>query len=235
MVVWLKVPFAEKDEAKALGARWSPAHKKWYVKDGADAVPFARWHDPDADPQAVPEAPSRAPRRAASAAPAVQAASAAVPDGGALIFCDGACRGNPGGPGGWGALIRMPDGAVEVFGGAPDTTNNRMELTAAIESLRWIPEPCEVVVYTDSQYVVNGMTQWRHGWVRKNWKDVKNVELWKTLIAQADRHRATFRWVRGHAGHDGNERADALANEGLEHARRTGRDEVVVRVLDRGR
>ncbi|WP_246013153.1 ribonuclease HI [Pigmentiphaga humi] len=149
-----------------------------------------------------------------------------------MVYCDGACRGNPGGPGGWGAWIRTPSSSVEIFGGSPDTTNNRMELTAAIEALRWLPVSCEVVVHTDSQYVVNGMMQWRHGWVRKNWKDVKNVELWKTLIAEAERHRATFRWVRGHNGHSGNERADALANEGLEHARRTGASEAVVRILD---
>ncbi|MBX6318399.1 MAG: ribonuclease HI [Pigmentiphaga sp.] len=214
MVVWLKVPYAEKDEAKALGARWSPAQKKWYVKDAADLTPFQRWLDVDAPASAV-------------AAPVDEA----PPANGAVIFCDGACRGNPGGPGGWGALIRTPDGTVEIFGGSPDTTNNRMELTAAAEALRWLPQPCDVVVYTDSQYVVNGMNQWRHGWVRKNWKDVKNVELWKTLIAEADRHRATFKWVRGHNGHVGNERADALANEGLDHAQRTGKSEAVVRVV----
>ncbi|WP_413816432.1 ribonuclease HI [Pigmentiphaga sp.] len=154
-----------------------------------------------------------------------------MPEGGAIVYCDGACRGNPGGPGGWGALIRTASSTVEIFGGSPDTTNNRMELTAATEALRWLPQACEVVVYTDSQYVVNGMTQWRHGWVRKNWKDVKNVELWKALIAEADRHRATFKWVRGHNGHRGNERADALANEGLDYAKRTGRGEVVVRIV----
>ncbi|WP_345250595.1 ribonuclease HI [Pigmentiphaga soli] len=152
-----------------------------------------------------------------------------MPASGHIVFCDGACRGNPGGPGGWGAVVRTPAGETELFGGAPDTTNNRMELTAAIEALRWLAEPAEVAVFTDSQYVVKGMNEWRHGWVRKNWKDVKNVELWQALIAEAQRHRATFRWVRGHAGHDGNERADALANEGLEHARRTGSVQGVVR------
>ncbi len=216
MIVWLKVPFAEKDEAKALGARWSPAQKKWYVKDASDLAPFQRWVDSSAPAPA-----------GASPAPAADD----VPASGVAIYCDGACRGNPGGPGGWGAWIRTPDVTVEVFGGAPDTTNNRMELTAAIEALRWIPEQAEVTVFTDSQYVVKGMMEWRHGWVRKNWKDVKNVDLWKALIDEAQRHRTTFKWVRGHNGHDGNERADALANEGLEHAQKTKTLDRVVRTL----
>lgn len=207
MIVWLNVPFAEKDQAKALGARWNPARKKWYVKDLADLSPFEAWVDVHAADTAATEA----------AAPTME-----VPVSGILVYCDGACRGNPGGPGGWGAWIQTPTRAVEIYGGAPDTTNNRMELTAAIEALRWIVEPSDVTVFTDSQYVVKGMTEWRHGWVKKNWKDVKNVELWKALIDAAQRHKAVFKWVRGHNGHVGNERADALANEGLEHAVKTG-------------
>jgi ribonuclease HI len=214
MIVWLKVPFAEKDQAKALGARWNPAQKKWYVKDVADLSPFEAWMTEQ--PATVPDAPPP---------------STDAPASGVAIYCDGACRGNPGGPGGWGAWIQTPDKAVEIYGGAPDTTNNRMELTAAIEALRWVVEPTDIVVYTDSQYVVKGMTEWRHGWVKKNWKDVKNPELWKTLIDAAQRHKVSFRWVRGHNGHAGNERADALANEGLEHARRTGAITGVIREL----
>jgi ribonuclease HI len=234
MTVWLKVPFAEKDEAKALGARWSPVQKKWYVKEGADTEPFSRWLDPDA--VVSDESPSTARKTSATGAAGLATRNNGEPDApisGTAVYCDGACRGNPGGPGGWGAFIKTATEEVEVFGGAPDTTNNRMELTAAIEGLRWIPESCDVTVLTDSQYVVKGMTEWRHGWVRKNWKDVKNVELWKTLIDEAQRHRAVFKWVRGHAGHSGNERADALANEGLEHAQRTQTVQGVVRRVDK--
>ncbi|MFA7679709.1 MAG: ribonuclease HI [Pigmentiphaga sp.] len=134
------------------------------------------------------------------------------------MYCDGACRGNPGGPGGWGAWIQQADQAWELIGGSADTTNNRMELMAAIEALRSLDEAQTVTVFTDSQYLVKGMNEWHHGWIRKNWKDVKNVELWKALIEEAGRHRTTFVWVRGHNGHPGNERADRLANEGLELA-----------------
>lgn len=214
MIVWLNVPFAEKDQAKALGARWNPVKKKWYVKDATDLSPFSAWVDVNAVKNTVESE-----------------TIAATPVSGIAVYCDGACRGNPGGPGGWGAWIQSPTRAVEIFGGAPDTTNNRMELTAAIEALRWIAEPAQVTVFTDSQYVVKGMTEWRFGWVKKNWKDVKNVELWKALIEASARHETVFRWVRGHNGHTGNERADALANEGLEHAQKTGEPLGVVREL----
>lgn len=208
MMVWLNVPFSEKDEAKKLGARWNPARKKWYVNNPASLEPFARWQ---------PET-STAPASSAAPSAPLTAHSDTPPAGETYIYCDGACRGNPGGPGGWGAWIQTPEQNWELIGGNADTTNNRMELMAAIEALRALEDDQTVTVFTDSQYLVKGMNEWRHGWIRKNWKDVKNVELWKDLIAAAARHRSRFVWVRGHNGHAGNERADRLANEGLELA-----------------
>lgn len=142
------------------------------------------------------------------------------------IFSDGACKGNPG-PGGWGALLRFRPVAgglpreKELFGGAPATTNNRMELTAAIRALEALKRPCRVVLHTDSKYVLQGMTEWIAGWKKRGWTNsarqpVKNVDLWKELDAVAARHAIDWRWVRGHAGHADNERADALANRGVE-------------------
>ena len=136
------------------------------------------------------------------------------------IFTDGACKGNPG-PGGWGALLRYGDKERELFGGEHDTTNNRMELRAAIEALRALSRPCEVVLTTDSEYVRNGITSWLEGWKAKNWKTaarkpVKNVDLWQALDEQNQRHNVEWRWVKGHSGHPGNERADALANRGID-------------------
>jgi len=136
------------------------------------------------------------------------------------IWTDGACKGNPG-PGGWGALLRSGDKERELFGGAASTTNNRMELTAVIEALAALKRPCDVVVHTDSQYVKLGITQWLEQWERRGWKTadrkpVKNVELWQRLDQQVRRHRVQWRWVRGHSGDPGNERADALANRGVE-------------------
>jgi ribonuclease HI len=138
-------------------------------------------------------------------------------------FTDGACKGNPG-PGGWGVLLRCEtlQGSAEreLFGGEPLTTNNRMELTAAIQALSALTRPCDVTVYTDSQYVMNGITQWLVAWKARGWKtadkkEVKNIDLWQALDAAVDRHRVQWRWVRGHAGHPENERADALANQGV--------------------
>ena len=136
------------------------------------------------------------------------------------IFTDGACRGNPG-PGGWGALLRYAGKEKKLHGGTPDTTNNRMELTAAIEALAVLKEPCEVVLTTDSQYVRMGITQWLQGWKAKGWRTaskqpVKNVDLWQALDEQAQRHRIEWRWVKGHSGHRENEIADALANLGID-------------------
>jgi len=136
------------------------------------------------------------------------------------VFTDDACKGNPG-PGGWGALLVVGDKKKELFGGEPNTTNNRMELTAIIEALSVLNRPCEVVLHTDSQYVLKGITEWIEGWKARGWKTaaktpVKNVDLWLTLDAEQARHHIEWRWVRGHSGHAGNERADALANLGVE-------------------
>lgn len=142
------------------------------------------------------------------------------------IWTDGACKGNPG-PGGWGALLRFGTHERELFGGAPATTNNQMELTAVIEALRALTRPCAVTLHVDSQYVMNGITRWLAGWKRNGWrtadkKPVKNKELWMDLDAQVSRHTVRWVWVRGHAGDPGNERADALANRGVAAVRGTG-------------
>ncbi len=136
------------------------------------------------------------------------------------IYTDGACKGNPG-PGGWGALLVAGEAKKEMFGGERDTTNNRMELTAVIEALSALTRPCEVVLYTDSQYVQKGISEWIHGWKARGWKTaarapVKNVDLWQALDAAQARHRIHWRWVKGHAGHAGNECADELANRGVQ-------------------
>jgi ribonuclease HI len=131
------------------------------------------------------------------------------------IFTDGACKGNPG-PGGWGAVIRSGPHEKEISGGEPLTTNNRMELLAAIRALEALKRPCEVALYTDSIYVRDGITKWIHGWRRNGWKTadrkpVKNAELWQELLDAAAPHKVDWRWVKGHAGHPENERADSLA------------------------
>ncbi|WP_319411166.1 ribonuclease HI [uncultured Cohaesibacter sp.] len=135
------------------------------------------------------------------------------------IYTDGACSGNPG-PGGWGALLTMGDHEKELCGGEGNTTNNRMELTAAIEALNALTRACEVDLYTDSQYVKGGITGWIYGWKKNGWKTsakkpVKNVELWQALDEALRRHKVEWHWVKGHAGHDGNERADELARRGM--------------------
>lgn len=137
-----------------------------------------------------------------------------------LLFTDGACRGNPG-PGGWGALIRYGEHEKEIFGGELDTTNNRMELTAAIKALQALTRPCQVILTTDSQYVRQGILSWMAGWKRNGWKTsakkpVKNQDLWVELDKQQQIHQIDWRWVKGHAGHEGNERADDLANQGVD-------------------
>ncbi len=136
-----------------------------------------------------------------------------------IIYADGACKGNPG-PGGWGAWIRMGDHSKELCGGEPITTNNRMELTAAIRALQALKRTCDVRIYTDSVYVQKGMTEWIDGWKKRGWrtadkKPVKNDDLWQELDAIASQHKVEWRWVKGHAGGPGNERADALANQGV--------------------
>ena len=131
------------------------------------------------------------------------------------IFTDGACKGNPG-PGGWGAILRSNGKERELSGGESPTTNNRMELMAAIEALNALKKPCRVQLWTDSNYVRDGITKWIHGWRRNGWKTadrkpVKNAELWQSLLDAAEPHRIEWHWVKGHAGHPENERADALA------------------------
>ena len=135
------------------------------------------------------------------------------------IFTDGACRGNPG-PGGWGAVLRYGGHERLLSGASDDTTNNRMELTAAIEALEALRRPCRVRLATDSTYVKNGITQWLAGWKRRGWKTadrrpVKNVDLWRRLERAGSRHEVDWVWVRGHAGHEGNEKADALARSAV--------------------
>ena len=136
-----------------------------------------------------------------------------------VIYTDGACSGNPG-PGGWGARIEGPDGANELTGGEAATTNNRMELTAAIEALKALPEGSAVQLWTDSTYVKDGITSWIDNWKKRGWKTaakkpVKNVDLWQALDAENARHQIDWQWVKGHAGHAGNERADELARTGM--------------------
>jgi ribonuclease HI len=143
-----------------------------------------------------------------------------MPDHAVEIYADGACKGNPG-PGGWGALLTANGKTREVFGGEPATTNNRMELMAVISALETLKRPCSVTLYTDSQYVQKGISEWIHAWKRRGWKTadrkpVKNEDLWRRLDAAAHPHRIDWRWVRGHAGNAGNERADELANLGIE-------------------
>lgn len=137
-----------------------------------------------------------------------------------VIHTDGACRGNPG-PGGWGALLGYADRERELHGGEMLTTNNRMELTAAIRALAALREPCSVELYTDSEYVRRGITEWLANWKRRGWrtadkKPVKNADLWEMLDREAARHRISWHWVKGHSGHSGNDRADQLANRGID-------------------
>ncbi|MDR6125783.1 ribonuclease HI [Sphingomonas sp. SORGH_AS802] len=142
------------------------------------------------------------------------------------IATDGACKGNPG-PGGWGAIIRSGTHEKELSGGEPLTTNNRMELMAAIEALNALTRPCKVTLSTDSRYVMDGLTKWIKGWLRNGWKTadkkpVKNAELWQALLKAAEPHQIEWKWVKGHAGHPDNERADTLASDAALVAGRRG-------------
>ena len=137
-----------------------------------------------------------------------------------IIYTDGACRGNPG-PGGWGALLRFDSVEKEIFGGQANTTNNQMELSAAIEGLSILTEPCNVELFTDSKYVMDGITQWIQNWKKNNWrtaakKEVKNKELWQKLDQLIAQHQVQWHWVKGHSGDAGNEAADLLANKGID-------------------
>ena len=137
-----------------------------------------------------------------------------------IIYTDGACRGNPG-PGGWGVLIKYGEVSKEFYGGEVSTTNNRMELTAAIEALKKITEPCNIIINTDSKYVLQGIEEWIHNWKKRGWKGsnkkpVKNVDLWKELDELRDEHNIKWNWVKGHSGDPGNETADMLANRGID-------------------
>jgi len=146
-----------------------------------------------------------------------------------IIYTDGACKGNPG-PGGWGVLLRSEAAVKELYGGEAQTTNNRMELTAVIQALQALKRPCRVTLWLDSEYVRKGITEWLPGWKAKGWKTaarqpVKNVDLWQQLdaLVQQGGHAIDWRWVKGHAGDPGNERADALANLGVAQARAAAR------------
>ena len=137
-----------------------------------------------------------------------------------IIYTDGACRGNPG-PGGWGVLIKYGELSKQLYGGDISTTNNKMELTAAIMALKEIKEPCEIILYTDSKYVLQGIEEWIHNWKKRGWrsankKPVKNIELWKELDELRDEHNIKWNWVKGHSGDPGNETADMLANRGID-------------------
>ena len=137
-----------------------------------------------------------------------------------LIYTDGACSGNPG-PGGWGAVLISGEHERELCGGEPATTNNRMELMAAIQALEALNKPCKVELHTDSQYVMKGISEWIHGWKKRGWltadkKPVKNDDLWRRLDQARLRHQVDWRWVKGHAGHELNEHADALARQGMQ-------------------
>lgn len=146
-----------------------------------------------------------------------------------IAYTDGACRGNPG-PGGWGVLLECNGRKKELFGGEMHTTNNRMELTAAIQALESLTKPCAVCVVTDSIYVSKGISEWLPNWIRRGWKTasrepVKNADLWQQLVLAKEKHAIEWQWVKGHAGHPGNERADHLANQGIDQilfARNTG-------------
>ena len=136
------------------------------------------------------------------------------------IFTDGACKGNPG-PGGWGAILRMGRHEKELYGGEAETTNNRMEMTAVIKALDALIEPCRVELYSDSKYVIDGITKWVHGWRKRGWvnaskKPVKNADLWHDLIEAVARHEIDWHWVKGHNGHPENERVDQLASDEAE-------------------
>lgn len=182
-------------------------------------VPTALFGDVPSTPTARTGAHGPAPVGTVVAATAVGVEALTLVE----MWTDGACKGNPG-PGGWGAWMRSDGRERDLFGGEPLTTNNRMELSAVIEGLRALTRPCAVTLHVDSTYVMNGMSRWLAGWKRNGWmtgekKPVKNKELWQALEAEIARHTVTWVWVKGHSGDPGNERADGLANRGVEVGR----------------
>ncbi|MCP4698773.1 MAG: ribonuclease HI [Gammaproteobacteria bacterium] len=144
------------------------------------------------------------------------------------IYTDGGCRGNPGGPGGWGVLLRFQGHEKQLYGHEANTTNNRMELMAAIQALETLKRPCQVRLTTDSQYVKKGITEWIRNWIKRGWKTaskqpVKNADLWQRLHAATQRHKVSWQWVRGHSGHKENEIVDALANRAMDELSKKGK------------
>lgn len=198
MITYLNVPFAEKDEAKRLGARWNPARKSWYIENVEDITSFMKW---------MPEEYKK-PHSAKTVKKANKSGEVLK------IWADGGCWPNPG-PGGWG--WHRSDGESR-FGGDEETTNNRMEMTAILEALQELSDGKSAVIYSDSKYCVSGLTIWRKGWKKKNWmkggKPMINRDLWLMLEDQLDRLDVEIKWVKGHNGDVGNEKADELAGRG---------------------
>lgn len=145
-----------------------------------------------------------------------------------IIHTDGACKGNPG-IGGYGAILQYNGTLKEICGACPDTTNNRMELTAVIEALKQLKRPCQVQVFTDSKYVQQGITVWIKGWIQKNWKNVKNIDLWQELNHEAAKHSISWHWVKGHSGDKWNDRADELANLAINNMQSTKDKDAMLR------
>lgn len=200
MKTYLSVPYAEKDEAKKLGARWDSDKKSWYT-EADDLTPFEIWNTGEPVKKVVVEQIIN------------------DEDFDVIIYADGASKGNPG-KGGWGVFMTQKDNVTELHGGENNVSNNQMEITAVIKALEIADKSLRVLIRTDSQYVVSGCTKWVHGWIKNGWKSstgdtVKNKDLWEKLYSFLTQHsNITFQWVKGHSGDAGNDRADELANIG---------------------